>query len=163
MKAGLLERILTCRYGEPTISTRHGLPARCWNLGDPDYSSALYTGMKWSGPLGTRYASLKDIYGDVFGGFLIINTLKVAMLSPHKVWGLWNIDEFRMQPEVRHALARNPNIDFFMDQDMVLFYGIKKEQLFVFDAETDELDSLGPVEPALETVLDELEAARADD
>ncbi len=50
-----------------------------------------------------------------------------------------------------------------MDEHNVLFYGIKKGQLFVFDAETDELDSLGPIESALETVMDELEAAREAD
>jgi hypothetical protein len=160
MTTGLLERILSRRYGKPTISTRHGLPARLWKLDDPNFSAALYVGMTWTDQWTLRFGSLKGIYGDVFGGFLVKNTLKVAVLLPREVWGLWNIDEFRIQPSVRRALARDPAVDYFMDEDMVLFYGIKRGQLYVFDAETDELDSLGPVEPALQTVMDQLESAR---
>ena len=44
----------------------------------------------------------------------------------------------------------------------VYFYGIKSGQLYVFDAEMDELDCLGPIESALETVLDELVTSRQD-
>jgi hypothetical protein len=47
--------------------------------------------MKWSGSLGARYASLKDIYGNAFGGFLIKSALKVAMLPRQTVYGLRNI------------------------------------------------------------------------
>jgi hypothetical protein len=67
-----------------------------------------------------------------------------------------------MQPDVQHAIARDPAIDYFMDEANVLFYGIKAGELYVFDSETDELDSLGPIEPALETLMDELESARKD-
>jgi hypothetical protein len=162
MNAGLLERILTRRYGQPTVTKDQGLPARCWNLDDPDYTGVLYVGMKWADPTVSRFSSLKEIYGDVFGGYLIKNTLKVALLLPKKVWGLWNIDELRVQPQVQYALARDPAVDYFMDEYMVLFYGIKGGQLYVFDAETDELDSLGPIEPALETLMDEMDAVRAD-
>lgn len=158
MKTGLLEIVLTRRYGKPAISMDEGLPARCWNLDDPDHSSALYVGMKWIKPWDSRFASLKGIYGDVFGGFLIKNTLKVAVLVPRKVYGLWNIDELRMQPEVQHALVRDPAIDYFMDEHNVLFYGVKGELLYVFDAETDELDSLGPIEVALDNLMDEWES-----
>jgi hypothetical protein len=160
MKRGLLERILTRRYGEPSVTTDEGLPARCWNLDDPDDSSALYLGMQWIEPWDSRFASLKPIYGDVFGGFLIKNTLKAALLTTRKVYGIWNIDDFLIQPEVQHALAMDPDIEFFMDAYMVYFYGLKAGELYVFDAETDELDSLGPIEPALETLMDEFEAAR---
>jgi hypothetical protein len=47
-----------------------------------------------------------------------------------------------------------------MEAYNVYFCGIKGGELYVFDAETDELDSLGPIEPALETIMDEFEAAR---
>jgi hypothetical protein len=163
MKAGLLEKILFRRYGQPIMSIRDGMVAKCWNTDTPSYEAVLYLGMKWESLLGLRFGSLKDIYGDALGGFLMGDSLRAAMLSLRSVYALWNIDEFRGQPEVRNALAMDPGIDYFMDQDMVLFYGIKKGQLFVFDAETDELDSLGFIEPALESVMDELEAARADD
>jgi hypothetical protein len=42
-----------------------------------------------------------------------------------------------------------------MEASNVWFYGVKAGQLYVFDAETDELDRLGPVEPAIETLMDE--------
>jgi hypothetical protein len=162
MKTGLLEKILIRRYGQPVRTTRRDLPAFCWNPDEFDYATVLYVGMEWNRTLAQRFGSLKEIYGNAFGGFLIKNALKVAMLPPHTVYGLWNIGEFRMQPEVQHALAMDPGIDFFMDRYMILFYGIKKGDLYVFDSETDELDSLGPIEPALETVLDELEAVLQD-
>ena len=162
MRTGLLERILTRRYSPPVTSIDEGIPARCWNLDDPEYSSALYVGMKWIEPWNSRFANLRKIYGDIFGGFLIKNALKAAVLLPRKVYGLWNIDELRTQPEVRQALARDPAIAYFMEAYNVYFYGIKAGHLYVFDAETDELDSLGPIEPALETLMDELEAARQD-
>ena len=162
MKAGLLERILTRRHGQPVNSLLDGMVTRRWNTGHPDREAILYVGMKWSGISGTRFASLKEIYGDAFGGFLIGDTLRAALLTPRKVYALWNIDDLRMQPEVRHALVSDPGIDFFMDAYNVYFYGIKRGQLYVFDAEMDELDCLGPLESALETVMDELESSWQD-
>ena len=61
-----------------------------------------------------------------------------------------------------HPLATDRAIEFLMEAYNVYFYGIKGGELYVFDAETDELDSLGPIEPALETIMDEFEAARED-
>ncbi len=162
MKTGLLEKIMVRRYGQPITSIMDGMAARRWNTDTPDDDAVLYVGMRWQGILGARYSSLKEIYGDSFGGYLVKNSLKVAMLSPRSVYGLWNIDEFRSQPEVQHAVTIEPGIDFFMDKYMVLFYGVKKGDLYVFDSETDELDSLGPIESALETVLEELESALKD-
>jgi hypothetical protein len=159
MKTGILERVLVRRHGQAVVGVRRGLNALCWNPDDFDFASVLYVGMKWHGPLATRFASLKAIYGNAVGGFLIKNMLKVAVLLPHKIYGLWRIDELQILPPVKRALAIDPAIDFFMDSANVWFYGHKAGELYVFDSETDELDSLGPIEPALETVLDELEAA----
>lgn len=162
MKTGILERVLTRRYGKPLISTSHDLPARCWKLDDQDFSAVLYVGMTWTEPWNSRFASLKGIYGDVFGGFLVKNNLKVAVLLPREVWGLRHIDELRIQPAVRRALTRDPAVNYFMDQDIVFFYGIKGGQLYILDTRTDEVDSLGPIEPALEAIMDEMDAARED-
>ncbi len=115
--------------------------------------------MKWEGRLGTRFAGLKGIYGNAFGGFLVGNSLKIAVLLPRKVWGLWRIDELQMLRPVRIALAIDPAIDFFMDAANVWYYGHKEGELYVFDAETDELDSLGPIEPALDSLIDQWEEA----
>lgn len=158
MRTGLLERMMIRRYGQPVSCIRDGMAAKCWNAGDPDNEVVLYVGMKWQGRLGLRFASLCDIYGDSFGGILIKNILKAAILAPRQLFAVWNIDELRTQPAVQHAIARDPAIDFFMDAYNVYFYGIKKGQLYVFDAETDELDSLGPIEQAFETLFDELGA-----
>lgn len=159
MKTGLLERILTRRYGLPISCIRRGIAAKSWSYAQPDDEALLYMGMKWNTRLGIRFSSLEEIYGDVLGGYLVKNTLKVAALAPRKIYGVWRMDEFQLQPEVRHALTMDPAINYFMDQDNVFFYGIKKGRLYVFDSETDELDSLGPIEPAVETLLDQLEAA----
>jgi hypothetical protein len=47
-----------------------------------------------------------------------------------------------------------------MEDSNVWFYGMKKGDLYVFDAEFDELDSLGPIEPALDKTMDEIETSR---
>jgi hypothetical protein len=163
MQTGLLEKTLTRRHGRPLACIRDCMSARYWNTGQPDYEAVLYVGMKWHGILGARFAGLKEIYGDAFGGFLMGDSLRAALLSSKQVYALWNIDDLLMQPEVQHALVKAPGIDFFMDAYNVWFYGIKKGELYVFDAEYDELDSLGPIERALETVLIEFESTLEED
>jgi hypothetical protein len=162
MKTGLLERVLIRRYGEPVLRMSEGMATKCWNTEQPDDEAVLYVGIKWHGRLGTRFASLKGIYGDAFGGYLIKNTLKVSVVLPRNVYGLWRIDEIQMLSPVKQALEMDPAIDFFMDEDNVLYYGHKEGELYVFDRDTDELDSLGPIEPALHTRMDEWEAAVKD-
>jgi len=154
-----MERILTRRYGQPVTYFRDEMVVRSWNNDHPDDEAVLYTGMKWEGRLGTRFASLKRIYGEALGGFLIKNILRVAVLVPKKIYGVWRIDELQLLPAVRKALAIDPAIDFFMDAANVEYYGHKAGDLYVFDTETDELDSLGPIEPALETLMDQWEEA----
>ena len=162
MKTGILERMLIRRYGEPIVAILRGHHAHCWNPDEWDYATVLYMGMKWEGLLGLRFGSLKEIYGNAFGGYLIKNDLRAAALHSRAVSGVWNIDNLRMQPEVQHALVRDPTIDYFMEASNVWFYGIKAGDLYVFDSEMDELDSLGPIEPALEILMDEWEAAGQD-
>jgi len=58
---------------------------------------------------------------------------------------------------VQSALLMDPAIDYFMEAANVWYYGLKGTELYVFDSEFDELDSLGPVEPALEEVIDRWE------
>jgi hypothetical protein len=163
MHIGILERVLTRRYGPPAHCIRDGMAAKGWNNDQPSDESLLYLGMKWQGLPGNRFASLKEIYGNSYGGFIIGDSLRTALLTPREVFALWNMDDFRHHPAVQYAISRDPAIDFFMDQNNIWFYGVKKSQLYVFDSEFDELDCLGPVEQALETVIDELEAARRDD
>ncbi len=67
MEIGILERVLTRRYGRPITTVSEGLNALCWNPEEPDDDSLLYFPMKWNGRLGTRFASLREIYGDTLG------------------------------------------------------------------------------------------------
>jgi hypothetical protein len=161
MKTGLLERILTRRYGKPELCIRDGMAAKHWDTGFPNDEALLYAG-KWPGILAVRFASLKEIYGDTYGGFLFGDSLRAANLLSREIYALWNMDEFRVQPEVQHALVLDPAVDYFMDSFNIYFYGIKRGQLYVYDAGTDEFDSLGPIEAALEERLDELETATRD-
>ena len=147
--------MLIRRYGKPIDTIMDNLHARCWNPDEWDYASALYMGMNWNSLPGLRFRSLKEIYGNATGGYLIKSTLKIADLLPRKIYGIWNIDNLRAQPDVERALVIDPTVDYFMDEDNRLFYGVKQGGLYVYDAEMDELDLLGPVEPALEEVFDE--------
>jgi hypothetical protein len=158
METGILERVLIRRYGKPVTSILDGMGAKVWNPGDDDYEAVLYLGMKWSGIASLRYASLCDIYGDSFGGVLIKNTLKAALLSRPSLFHIRNIEELRALAAIEYAVVRDPGIDYFMHENNVLYYGVKKGQLYVFDNETDELDSLGSVEQALDTMLEEWES-----
>lgn len=163
MKAGLLERILNRRYGLPRTSTDGALVQRIWNADQVDNSSILYVGMEWHEGLSSRVVSLRNIYGDSYGGFLVGDSIKVSVLLPRKIFGLWRIDELQTLAPVRQAREMDPAIEFFMDSANVWYYGYKAGDLYVFDTETDELDSLGPVEPALETLMDEWEDAKPPD
>lgn len=160
MKTGILERILTRRFGEPDPIITDGLAALRWESERPDESSLLYLGMKWHGLLGTRFAGLREIYGRACGGLLIGDSLKVAMLLPRRLFAIWNIDQLRMLEAIQRALVKDPSIEYFMDAANVWYYGHKAGELYVFDHPTDELDSLGPIEPALETLIDQWEEAR---
>jgi len=155
MKTGLLEKVLVRRYGLPTKCTRRGLEALCWNPDDFDFASVLYVGMKWDAKLKKRYASLESIYQDALGGFLVKNLLRVAVLTPQKIYGLWHVDDLQMLPPVRRAAEMDPSIVFFMDSANVWFYGHKDGELYVFDSDGDDLASLGPIQQALETLIGE--------
>ena len=91
---------------------------------------------------------------------MIKNSLKAAILLPTSTFGVWNIDDLRSQPEIRCAISMDPGVNYFMEAHNVWFYGVKRGELWVFDGETDELDPLGPVEEALEVLMDEFLAAR---
>ena len=40
---------------------------------------------------------------------------------------------------MHHAVVKDPAVDYFMDEVNLRFYGMKKGQLYIFDAEFDEL------------------------
>ena len=71
MSAGLLERILVRRYGQPNLIISDGMIAKSWTTPYPEDESLLYMGMKWKGELGARFGSLQDIYGDACGRLFV--------------------------------------------------------------------------------------------
>ncbi len=155
-ETGILERILTRRYGKPMDIIRQGLPARGWNPDKWSYKSALYMGMRWNSLPGLHFRPLRAIYGESIGGYLVRDTMRAAILLPIYKSDLWNIDELRMHPAVQRAIVLDPTIDYFMEENNMQFYGVKGGQLYVYDVEYDDLELLGPVEPALEKVFNEL-------
>lgn len=163
MRTGILERVLIRQYGQPISCIRRGMAAKAWNTDRPDDEAVLYMGMKWNGIFEARFSSLKPIYGDSCGGYLVKNTLKAAILMPRKIYGVWNIDDLRIQPEVQRAIIRDPAVEYFMDENNVCFYGVKAGLLYCFDDETDEFDCLGPTEQALEEIMDSYKEAFRDD
>jgi len=115
--------------------------------------------LAWTDSLRAEYGALEPIYGNARGAFLVKSSLKVATLSGPAEWGLYPIELLREQPEVRFANSIDPDLAFFMDASNVWYYGLKQGQLWCFDAATDELDSCGPVEQALEALIGKWEIA----
>jgi len=159
MSSGLFEGILRRRYGAPRISREGPFVQWCWNDAQPEASSVLYLGNEGRPQALERFPGLATIYGDAVGGFLIGDSLKLAMLVPHHVYGLYHIAELLSQPELLLARRLDPAVEFFMDAANVWYYGQKGGNLYVFDAETSELDALGPLQVALEELLGEWASA----
>jgi len=83
------------------------------------------------------------------------------MLTGESVFGLYTTRTLQHQPEVRSANLHDPEVCFFMDSANVWFYGVKDCQLYVYDAETEELDLLGPFEREFEELLRQWETAKS--
>ena len=145
------------RYGPPqVVSSGQSLEHR-WNADDECRSSVLYVDREVQDSERAIQEEFRFLYGDYFGGFVIGNSLKLATLGNKHVFGLYTVEELQGQPEVERALAISPGIRFFMDAANVWFYGHKSGQLYVYDAETEELEDMGDIELALNVLLDEWE------
>lgn len=155
IEPGILEKVLIRRYGSPVLCIRGGLAAKSWNAYKQRDEAVLYVGMKWQGILGAHYSSLKEIYGNTFGGFLVGDSLRTALLTDREVWALWNIEELRALPAVKHAQVLNPAIDYFMDAANVWYYGHCAGELWEYDTEFDELNCLGPIASSIEELIDQ--------
>jgi len=149
----LFHRVLTNRYGVPKVSSERGFLVNEWNSEDETKRCRLYIGMIWNGEDENFKRHYEDLYGDALGGFILGQSLKIATLSGVEIYGLYNIEELQRRPEVLQANIIDPDIHFFMDSANVWFYGRKKEHLYVYDGETEELDQLGLIEPEIEKLL----------
>lgn len=114
-------------------------------------------GMDWSLRDEDFISAYKELYGESFAGFIMRDSLKVANLKSETIWGLSTIEDLHCEPEVCQASRMDPEIRFFLDATNVWFYGHKHGHLWVFDAETEELDDLGELEEALGTLILEWE------
>jgi hypothetical protein len=154
---GILEDALSRLFGAPTIRRQGRLEQHEWRDGPGSPQSVLY---KAADPNDGRElpAALAPVYGECLGGSLLDGSLKVALLYG-TTFDLYNLAELAKQPEVRRALAINPQIMFFMDAANVWFYGVTNGDLYVYDAETDELDRLGPIGTECERLLKEWQGA----
>jgi len=151
---GLVEVVLAERYGAPTIVPGTEFLEYRWNEKSEPFHCVLYKTIADIRSWDAEPRVLEKIYGDALGGFLLLDSLKLAMLAGPPVYGLYGIDELRGQPEVLAAKRLDPDIEFFMDAANVWFYGIRdKGQLYVYDSETAELTELGPLGQAFRQLL----------
>lgn len=157
---GLLEKVLTCRYGTPESEPNNGMIAKYWRRAD-SHASILYFDRDSEKRAQTDATVHSVLYGDCCGGKLIGGALKIATLRDCSVWDLYNLRELSQQPEVLRAQALFAGVEYFMDAANVWFYGHRGGYLYVYDAEVDEVYELGTLESALDIIFDEWEAVEA--
>lgn len=156
---GLIEEIVEKRFGKPTLSIQENLIHKHWTKKNPEAFSKLYFSLKCNDDIHLKHTkNLKLIYGDAIGGFFIGTPqtggdLRIAMLNNQKIFGLYRIKDLQLHENIQKALSKEKGIDFFMDDSNILYYGCKNENLYIYDSETDELDSLGPLDEALEKLI----------
>ncbi len=158
MSAGI-ESVLKDRYGDPTIAPGADFLEYRWNEHDEKLTCLLYKALATSSAGNVKLRALGPVYGDALGGFLLLDSLRLAMLAGPPVYGLYAIDELWAQPEVSDANRLNREIQFFMDAANVWFYGMKEGELYVYDSEAAELMRLGPFDLAIRELLEQWEQA----
>jgi hypothetical protein len=154
---GILEAVLTARYGPAEFAASAPFSERRWNYGNEAWRCVLYERVIEDESLRERYLALADFYGDCLGGYLLLNSINIAMLAGPTVWGLYSMDTLQSHPAVLRANVHDARILYFMDSANVWYYGVKDKHLFVYDAETDEISDLGELERAIAEVLSEWE------
>jgi len=152
---GLVELVLKERYGAPTIVLGTQFLEYRWNEKSEPLGCVLFKTIAHTRRRDVESRMLEKVYGDALGGLLLLDSLKLAMLTGPSVYGLYGIDELRGQPEVMVANRLDPDVHFFMDAANVWFYGLKNEELHVYDSEMDELTRLGPFKEAFRQLLEQ--------
>ena len=148
--AGIIEAVLTHRYGPARIVDDGPYIERRWLESDEHSTSVLYQdpNFLWDATTSRDLDVLKPIYGDALGGFLLHASLKVATLGTHEFWGLYTIRALQEQVSLCHTERFEPGICFFMDAANVWFYGVKNGVLWCYDAAFDELYEVADVATA---------------
>ena len=156
---GLVEELLNERYGAPKIVYTTHLLEYQWNDEIESHRCRLYKIAASERSSNTKWGVFEHVYGDTLGGFLLHDSLRLAMLTGPSVYGLYLLNELQSQPEIMDAMQLNPNIHFFMDAANVWYYGLIKDKMFVYDSETKELYCLGSLKHAFLDLIQQWEQA----
>ena len=170
MSEGTFFRILQERYGEPMREVGSDRLRKlmkgnvdvtigecCWNL-DNKKKSVLYTGGEKSKELEVP-SEVAGLYGEFIGGTLLSSSVKIALRRQCNMFHLYTLPQLhnRISSDFNHESMAD--IFFFMEAANIYYYGIRQGEIFVFDAETLDLDSIGPVDNAINQILEEWESA----
>ena len=152
---GIIESVLTRRYGPPRIADDGPYTERRWLEGSERSTSVLYQApnLLWDATTSGDLDVLKPIYGDALGGFLLGGSLKAATRGSHEFYGLYTIATLQEQMKLYLTERFEPGISFFMDAANVWFYGVKREVLWCYDSTFDELYEVADVATALDELL----------
>jgi hypothetical protein len=152
----MLIDLLTKRYGPgQSGSSNEGLYVE-WNGSYERKKCRMYLGMRWHAASRQQYGQLEPIYGEARGGFILLNAFNIEVLQGIIPWGLAHIGELQSRLQLQRE-ANTDRIQYFMHSANVWYYGTAQGQLYVFDAETVELECLGPTAEALMKVVDQWE------
>jgi hypothetical protein len=157
---GIIEQVLRERYGEPHVVPGTAVVEYRWNEERESLRCVLYKLAEASPGSDPQPLALRRMYGDAIGGSLLLGSLKLATIQCPSMYGLYLLRELHVQPEVGDAKRIDSAIEFFMDAGNVWFYGLKDDDLYVYDAGAGELDRLGSAKEALSALLDEWEQAK---
>lgn len=157
--SGLVEEVLRERYGVPQVISGATLVEYRWREEREPRRCVLYKLAAATSVSETTPLFLQRVYGDFIGGSLLQGSMKLAVVAGPTIYGLYSLSRLRAQPEVRHARQLDPSIEFFMDAANVWYYGLKGDELYVYDAPNGELYARGPVGSALVALLQEWEEA----
>jgi hypothetical protein len=158
---GMLEELLRKRFGQPKEIRSGSYAELRWNDDVESLRCVLYKPRSSSANVTNGFTILRPVYGDALGASLLCGTTKVSMLQDPSVFGLYNIEELQNLPTVRRANIIDSEIVFFMDSVNVWYFGVKGDQLFVYDSATNELDRMGGIQESLEQLITEWEEAKS--
>lgn len=151
--SGVIEDVLTRRFGSATTGAYQGVEARVWNNADEPRRCRLLVGLEWDPDLSRCHDHLRELYGEPCAGSIFPNKLRISSLAGPSLWGLYRIAQFQSRPEVIRALSIGPAADYFMDAANVWYYGYTDGMLYCYDAENDDIEDLGPAEPAIDGLI----------
>ena len=150
IEGAMIYEILQDKFGAPKNVFRDGLEWSVWNEDQEDLKCELLrTGNLCAMP------SLERIYARHCGGSVFGHWGRLATTGTNKLYGLYRLDDLNELPHLAEIRRRRPSLYFFMDAANVWYYGVDGDELFVFDYETEEFDSLGELSAGLRAVIDE--------